>query len=245
VSADTVPVTVSADHTLIVSETFSRTVQGEGPSTGRRASFLRLGACNLSCDWCDTPYTWDASRFDLRKELKRRRVGDLMPQLLDGDPDIVVITGGEPLLQQNKPGWTSLLHALTAAGVEIEVETNGTIAPTPYTADTVTRFNVSPKLQHAGDPEHKRINGKALAVLRWTERAAFKFVCATELHVEQVTRLTEHYGIPPRLVWVMPEGTDAHTITTHLRAIADPAMAAGFNLSGRLHVQAWGDERGR
>ncbi|MBC9731150.1 4Fe-4S cluster-binding domain-containing protein [Streptomyces sp. TRM68367] len=194
---------------------------------------------------CDTPYTWDASRFDLRKELTRRPVEDLVPELLDGDPEVVVITGGEPLLQQKKPGWQLLLDRLTAAGVDIEVETNGTIPPTPYTAATVTRFNVSPKLAHAGDPEHKRINGKALAVLRWTGRASFKFVCATEAHVQEVARLCDLYGIPPRLVWAMSEGTTPQAVTEHLATIADPAIAAGFNLTTRLHVLAWGDERGR
>lgn len=232
-------------HTLVVSEVFTRTVQGEGPSTGRRASFLRLGACNLSCSWCDTPYTWDASRFDLRKELTRRPVEELVAELLDGDPEAVVITGGEPLLQQNKPGWELLLDLLTAAGVEIEVETNGTIPPTPYTARMVTRFNASPKLAHAGDPEHKRINPEALAALQRTKRAAFKFVCATSADVQETARLADEHGIPRRLVWAMPEGTTPQTVTEHLAAIADPAIAAGFNLTTRLHVLAWGNERGR
>jgi organic radical activating enzyme len=231
-------------HTLLVAEAFGRTVQGEGPSTGRTASFLRLGLCNLTCKFCDTPFTWDADRFDLDKELTHRTVDDLLPTLLAGDPQIVVITGGEPLIQQRKPAFLALLQQLTAVGVDIEVETNGTIAPTPEVADYVTRWNVSPKLRHAGDPEHKRLKGKALAVLRWTDRAVFKFVCATPEHVQEVARLADHYGIPPRLIWIMPEGTTPQAITTHLRAIADPAVAAGFNLSPRLHVQAWGDERG-
>ena len=43
--------------TLVVAEVFGPTVQGEGPSAGRRASFIRLGGCNLHCDWCDTKFT--------------------------------------------------------------------------------------------------------------------------------------------------------------------------------------------
>jgi hypothetical protein len=43
----------------------------------------------------------------------------------------------------------------------------------------------------------------------------------------------------------MPEGTDTDTITARHGEIADPAIAAGFNLSTRLHVQCWGDEKGR
>ena len=54
--------------TLPLSEVFGPTFQGEGPHAGRRCAFVRLGGCNLSCEWCDTPYTWDATRYDLALE---------------------------------------------------------------------------------------------------------------------------------------------------------------------------------
>jgi 7-carboxy-7-deazaguanine synthase len=50
-------ISVSSEPSLRVSEIFS-SVQGEGPHVGRPSIFLRLGLCNLSCTWCDTPYTW-------------------------------------------------------------------------------------------------------------------------------------------------------------------------------------------
>jgi 7-carboxy-7-deazaguanine synthase len=56
---------------LVVSEVFGPTIQGEGPHAGQRAAFVRLGGCNLTCTWCDTAYTWDARRYDLRAELHR------------------------------------------------------------------------------------------------------------------------------------------------------------------------------
>ena len=52
---------------LEVSEIFGLTIQGEGPSVGRRAVFLRLRRCNLACDWCDTRYTWDKNDPDYDK----------------------------------------------------------------------------------------------------------------------------------------------------------------------------------
>lgn len=60
-----------AEGELVVSEVFGPTFQGEGPSLGRRAGFVRLGRCNLDCSWCDTPNTWDWSRFDPAIELRR------------------------------------------------------------------------------------------------------------------------------------------------------------------------------
>jgi organic radical activating enzyme len=230
---------------LVVAEVFGPTVQGEGPSTGRRAAFIRLGACNLHCTWCDTPYTWDATRFDLRAELKRTPVDEIVTRALEGNPGVVVITGGEPLLHQKRPGWLVLLDQLTDAGVEVEVETNGTIAPTLETAWRVSRFNVSPKLAHAGDSEDARIRPDALSALVETCRASFKFVCATAADVTEVAEVVDRLDIPRRLVWVMPEGTNTAALDEHLAAIADPAIAAGFNLTTRLHVYAWGNERAR
>lgn len=236
---------VDTSATLVVAEVFGPTYQGEGPSCGRRASFIRLGGCNLACAWCDTPETWDATRFDLRQTLTRTPVDDLIARALVGAPRIVVITGGEPLLHQKQPAWDDLLVRLAAAGAEVEVETNGTIPPTNRTTDRVTRFNVSPKLAHAGDPEAKRVNGKAIAVFRWTGRAVFKFVCATEQDVDEAARFTVDHNIPPHLVWVMPEGTSHEQLQARLTVLAEPALTAGFNLTPRLHVSIWGTEKGR
>ncbi|MFE3378730.1 7-carboxy-7-deazaguanine synthase QueE [Streptomyces anulatus] len=238
-------ITVDLAHTLVVREVFGPTVQGEGPSTGRRCGFIRLGGCNLSCTWCDTPETWDASRYDLRATLNRRTVEDIVTRAMEGMPSLVVITGGEPLLHQQQDGWNSLLSTLAASGAEIEVETNGTIAPSPFTAARVTRFNCSPKLAHAGDPENKRINGKALAVLRWTGRVAFKFVCTDPADLEEVHRFVQDHNIPEHLVWIMPEGTSAPDLADSLQLLAEPAIAAGYNLTQRLHIALWGTEKGR
>ncbi|MFF5422203.1 7-carboxy-7-deazaguanine synthase QueE [Streptomyces sp. NPDC002409] len=242
-SADTFAVSLS--DTLVVREVFGPTVQGEGPSAGRRCSFVRLGGCNLTCSWCDTPETWDAARFDLRATLTRTTVQDITSRALLGDPGMIVITGGEPLLHQHQPGWCSLLVALTGAGTEIEVETNGTQTPTEQTSQFVTRFNVSPKLAHAGDPAAKRIRPDALRALHATGKAAFKFVCQTLDDVIEVQQFTDAHDLDPARVWVMPEGTDTPTLSARLAAIADPAIAAGFNVTNRLHVAIWGDEKGR
>lgn len=64
------------DHSLVVSEVFGPTHQGEGPHAGQLCAFVRLMGCNLSCSWCDTPYTWDASRYDLKAEGHRMTVED-------------------------------------------------------------------------------------------------------------------------------------------------------------------------
>lgn len=232
--------------TLVVSEVFGPTIQGEGPSTGRRCAFIRLMACNLHCSWCDTPYTWDATRFDLRAEGQRRPVSDIADQVEAMNVPLVVVSGGEPLLNQRRPAWPVLLERLSRHA-EVEVETNGTIAPTERSA-LVTRFNVSPKLAHAGDPETARVRRDALATfteLARDGRACFKFVAAGPGDITEIEGWCSDYGLPRHTVWVMPLGTTPEQIMACSRSLADPAIHAGFNVTTRLHTLLWGAERGR
>lgn len=229
---------------LVVSEIFGPTVQGEGRHAGQRCAFLRLMGCNLHCSWCDTPYTWDARRFDLRAEGRRMSWAEIVEQIIDMDVQLVVISGGEPLLHQDQPAWELVLRAFQGAGIAVDVETNGTVIPNEASRMWVDHFNVSPKLAHAGDPENQRIKRAAIEALLRRE-ADFKFVCAVPADVAEVQTITKALGIPANRVWIMPLGTTYYDVTDHLSVIASPAVEAGFNVTGRLHIWAWGDKRGR
>src|ERR1700737_3534692 len=104
---------------LRVSEVFGPTFQGEGPSAGQLAAFLRLSRCNLNCTWCDTPYTWDARRFDLEAETRRLSAAEAVDRLRAIRTPLIVVTGGEPLVQQAALG--PVLESCTADGRGIEV----------------------------------------------------------------------------------------------------------------------------
>ncbi len=229
------------DGELVVAEVFGPTFQGEGPSIGRRAGFVRLGRCNLDCSWCDTPYTWDWQRFDPAVELQRVGVDDVLAQLELMAPEIVVVTGGEPLLQQRR--LVPLVAGCAARGWPVEVETNGTLAPAPELVALVARWNVSPKLANSGVASEARLVGGALAALRATGAAVFKFVVGEERELDEVAAIVDEHRLAP--VWIMPEGTDAATLLARARALAEPVLARGWNLTPRLHVLLWGDTRGR
>jgi 7-carboxy-7-deazaguanine synthase len=231
----------TAADELVVAEVFGPTFQGEGPSSGRRAGFVRLGRCNLDCSWCDTPYTWDWQRFDPAAELRREPVDALVGRLAAMAPEIVVVTGGEPLLQQR--GLVPLARACHERGWPVEVETNGTRVPDPALVPLVARWNVSPKLANSGVAADRRIRADALAALLATGRAVFKFVVEGEDDLDEVAELVGAHGLRP--VWLMPQGTDPATVLDGLRHLAEPALARGWNLTSRLHVLLWGDERGR
>lgn len=229
------------DGELVVAEVFGPTFQGEGPSIGRRAGFVRLGRCNLDCAWCDTPYTWDWERFDPATELRRELVAAILDQLDAMEPEIVVVTGGEPLLQQRR--LIPLLEGCAARGWPVEIETNGTIVPDDAVVALVRQWNVSPKLANSAIPVHKRIRADALAALRATGTAVFKFVVAEPGELDEVAALAHAHDLAP--IWIMPEGTDPATVTERACALAQPVLDRGWNLTPRLHVLLWGDQRGR
>ncbi len=104
---------------LKLSEIFF-SLQGEGPLVGMPSLFFRLYGCNLNCSWCDTPYSREPYPF-FEKEIE-----ELVQQWKENFPQIpyVVITGGEPLLQE---GAIPFLEALIANGAKPLLETNGSL----------------------------------------------------------------------------------------------------------------------
>ncbi|WP_051826801.1 7-carboxy-7-deazaguanine synthase QueE [Kitasatospora aureofaciens] len=238
-----VGVDLTAVH-LIVAERFGvevPTFQGEGPSGGHPALFIRLSRCNLSCTKCDTKYTWDWSQFDPHREATKQTVADLATWATSSPVELVVITGGEPLLQQ--AGLVPLVETLLAAGKRVEFETNGTIAPVPELLVDGVHFNVSPKIASFGMDEVKSVVPAALQAFVSSGRAAFKFVASSTADLDRIAELADAHGLAP--VWVMPEGTTADAITARTRVLADAVAARRWHFTTRLHVLAFADARGR
>lgn len=222
---------------LVVADIIGPTVQGEGPSAGRRCSVIRLGGCNLACSWCDSASVWDGARYDLSAELTQRLVKNIVAEAMECSPSLVVISGGEPLLQQRHEGWAALLDQLSA--VEVEVETNGTLPPSAETLSGATSFVVSPKLAHAGDPAWSRLVPEALqqwGALAREGIAAWAFVVRDATDLATVVSLAQLYEVPAAQVYVMPEGTTADGQLASIRRLVEPALASGLNLAPRLDV---------
>ena len=230
-----------APDMLVVSEILPSTLVGDGPMAGRRCALIRLGGCNLACSWCDVPYSWDGSQVDLQTSLHRRLVRNVVEEALVTSPRLVLITGGEPLLQQRTAGWAAMLTSLSEYGAEIEVHTNGTLAPGPDSVERVHRFIVSPKLSHSGEPMWTRMRPEAMQV--WAElaragRAAFSFVVRDRMDVQTTATLAAVHEIPPHLVWISPEGTTPARILQVTAEVAEAAVETGFHLATRMGVLA-------
>jgi len=240
--------------------------QGEGVSFGRRALFVRLMTCNLTCGYaalprtadtpadgtmvCDTEYTWNAASHDLGAA-RTLTAGDIWDEVLQLDPatndatmepvDLVVITGGEPLLHRGVV--TQLAVRAQASGRAVEIETNATIAPDDALLGAGVYFNAGLKLESSAVPRGKRIKPNVIAQLQASGRARWKFVVTSRADVQEVAALQHEFGLTQ--VWLSPEGTRADVVIERMRWMADVALAHGWHLTSRAHVLIWGDERGK
>jgi 7-cyano-7-deazaguanosine (preQ0) biosynthesis protein QueE len=225
---------------------FGPTIQGEGPSQGRAVIFLRLGLCNLDCSWCDTPYTWDwtgknGTVYIKQNELTRTTVEDIHESLLgltSNIPARLVISGGEPLIQQK-----SLVELIRGWDAPVEIETNGTIQPSEEMLQTGVQFNCSPKLSNSGINYQTRIVPNVL----WSIRDAggtFKFVVKDEKDLQEVNLVVDDIlRVDKSKIYLMPEGIQQDTIVDRLAWVMDQAAQQGYSVSPRLHVIAYGNER--
>jgi len=229
-------------------------LQGEGPSAGRPVAFVRLSRCNLACRWCDTAYTWHFAG-DTRPHLRDATYDRAANQLALSEEEVarriaalgkarLVVTGGEPLLQG--AALARMVEALAAIApeVQVEVETNGTVAPHPDFDAHVAQYNVSPKLAHSGNPAALALVPERLVHWAAEPRAIFKFVIAEPEDVAEVLALAERFAIPAARIWLMAEGTDAATLAAREQWLAQLCVAHDLTLSKRLHIHWFGDTRG-
>ncbi len=96
-----------------VTEIF-HSIQGEGTRAGRPCVFVRFTGCDLRCGYCDTAYAFHGGRDMTREEI--------VAEVERHPAKLVLLTGGEPLLQHDLP---LLAHDLLARGYEVTVETHG------------------------------------------------------------------------------------------------------------------------
>ncbi|MDX2073737.1 MAG: 7-carboxy-7-deazaguanine synthase QueE [Alphaproteobacteria bacterium] len=187
------------------------TLQGEGPHAGVPAVFVRLGGCNLACDFCDTDFEnfADMELAAITMEVKKQ-AGALFR--------LAVITGGEPLRQNIAP----LCEALIAEGFTVQIETNGTLyRPLPDAVQIVC----SPKNTGQGYPPIREDLLERITALKY-------IISDSHPHYRDVPEAPSPH-IP---VYVQPmDEYDAQKNAANLARATQLAMAHGLRLSLQLH----------
>ena len=214
-----------------VSEIFL-SLQGEGPSAGTPAHFIRLQGCDVGCHWCDTKYSWE---FAGGRALAAGAACD--EALALGAAPLLVITGGEPLEHE---GLADLLARAVERWTRVEVETSG-IAPPPRSHPRLF-WNVSPKLPSATP----RFRDTWAHVAAWAAepRATFKIVVGDPPDPADAADLIARHALPRERVMLMPEGLTEPALRGHALALADECKRLGVRMSPRLHIWMWGARRG-
>lgn len=250
---------------IAVNEIYGPVEQGEGKSAGMPCMFLRLSGCNLACIWCDTPYTWNwkgtsfqhPDKYDPKKEVHKMTRDDIIVKLYElqtkarklfekpKDIRALVLSGGEPMLQQDR--LIPLLQALKDVGWWIEVETNGTICPTDEFTALVDQFNCSPKTQNSGpdNPLELRLIPSSLQrIAGLGDKATFKFVVQHQNDLHEVMSIISLARISAKQVYLMPEGRTKEEQFRIQEEVRLMALGLRYNFSPRLHILEFGNQRG-
>ena len=225
-------------------------ILGEGKRAGKTAIFIRLSICNLHCIWCDTDYTWnwEGSNFkhindgksDYKKFKKEDWVIDVeideLIETIESYPcKRIILTGGDPLLQQKELCF--LAQKLKAKGCFIEVETNGTLLPITAMDRHVDQYNVSPKLNNSNNELKLRVKDKAMKYFQKSHKSTFKFVIDNKEDIEEVLWLRDQFEINPKDIYLMPQGTLSDTLQNKQHWVVDLCKQYGINFTA--HPSLW------
>jgi 7-carboxy-7-deazaguanine synthase len=152
------------------------TLQGEGYHQGKAAYFIRLGGCDVGCVWCDVKESWDASKHPMHD------IKILVETVKKTPAEIVVITGGEPLMHN----LDSLTKELQTAGLQTNIETSGAHPLSGYW----NWICLSPKKFKAPLPEIlPKANELKIVIFntsdfKWAEKYAAEVSAACKLYLQ-------------------------------------------------------------
>jgi len=225
---------------LKISEIFE-SIQGEGINAGKDSIFIRTALCNLKCSWCDTKYTWDWENFDYDAEVHELPIDKIIQKLENFTANNIVITGGEPLMQQEE--LISLLSSLPKKFF-IEIETNGTILPLDRLVSLIDQWNVSPKTSNSNNLLEQCEIANCYNFFKSNQKTFFKFVVETESDILEITELVKKYNIDKSKIFLMPQAFEKDDLISKESLIKSLCETNGFRYSPRLHVLKWGNARG-
>ena len=195
---------------LTINEIF-HSIQGESTYAGRPCVFVRLTACDLRCSWCDTPYAFH--------EGQKMPLEAVLDEVERYGCDVVEVTGGEPLLQQEV---YPLMQALLDRGKTVLIETGGhrSIADVPRGVVKVM------DVKCPGSGEAARMDWDNFDRLAPTDEV--KFVIKDRADYEYATEVVARYGLVGKVAAI-------HFSPVH--GVLDPKTLSEWVLADRLQVR--------
>ena len=200
-------------------------VQGEGPLTGYRTSFIRTARCNLRCSWCDTTYSFGPGT--------ERSLPSIVREVAGHHTRFACLTGGEPLLQSES---VDLLGRLSERGMTTVVETGGSLDVGPYLG--LDRVVLSVDVKCPSSKMQGRNRWDNLPRLR--PQDVVKFVVADRRDYLYARKVLRSHRLPGTIVFQPVWGSPAGRL-------ADWVLADRLDARVMLqeHKVLWGDVPGR
>ena len=227
--------------TILISEIFGPTIQGEGALIGQPTIFVRTGGCDYRCSWCDTLYAVESKYRHNWKPMSAEEIMAEIETLSGGKPIMVTISGGNPAIQD----CTKLLQLGKARGYKFCIETQGSIAADWFCdLDILT---LSPKPPSSGmDTKWEKFDA-CLSAAKGKPAIALKVVIFDDAdassrypnlpiylqpgnHSTDATIPADMDGLNARMRWLIDKATNDQWF--------------GATILPQLHVQIWGNERG-
>lgn len=166
---------------LQVSEIY-RSIQGEGTRVGQPCLLVRLAGCNLSCRWCDT-------RYAATEQGREMSIEEVLAEVSRHSSRMVMLTGGEPLMQTAS---LPLLEQLCDLGKEVVLMTNGSCDISAVDARVIRCIDV--KCPLSGESESMLWSN--LDCLCSLDEA--KFVIAGRTDYDYAAAVCARYRLPER-----------------------------------------------
>ncbi len=204
-----------------------QSIQGETYLAGNPTTIIRAAGCNMNCSYCDTKYALDYGK-DMRLE-------DILSEVKRLDWKYVMLTGGEPLLQEES---RRLSQMIVDAGYILSIETNGSFDISSYCNDAIIVMDI--KTPDSGYADYNRYEN----IRCIKEKDCIKFVVASQKDFVWSINIIKEYDIllrtenvlfSPAKGFVKPNELAIWILESHQRVKFNP----------NLHRWIWGNEKGR
>lgn len=233
--------------TILISEIFGPTIQGEGALIGQPTVFVRTGGCDYRCSWCDTLYAVESKYRKNWMPMSAEDVFAKIEKLSGGVPLMVTLSGGNPAIQP----LGELIDLAHTKGYKFAIETQGSVS-----ADWFEKLDVltlSPKPPSSDMETDWNKFDACIAAAKGSPEMALKIVIFDDIDYDYAQKTAAKYPDLPLYLQPGNHATDPNapadmdSLNARMRWLIDKAADdKWFNATilPQLHVQIWGNERG-